>query len=319
MTDTSTSAMSTERRSVDPVLGAPLLEGFMLRVSGSRLRAVAYHGVPDRAAFRHHVEHLVERYRPVSGEQVADAVRAGRPLPRRSVWVTFDDGRPDVVTNALPELVAADVPATMFVCPGLLRPGARFWQTEVLAALARGGPYEFEGREFVDRSLVITLKARPDEVRRRVVDELRSRPGEPPAGEDTVSAEQVLDWVRSGREIGNHTWDHPCLDQCEPDEQRRQVVDAHDALTELLGEAPTLFAYPNGDWTPHTELVLGELGYRLAALFDHRLGARRPSPLRLSRLRLDSDAPPERMRAVLGGAHAAAFGARTRLQRGRPG
>jgi hypothetical protein len=62
---------------------------------------------------------------------------------------------------------------------------------------------------------------------------------------------------------------------------------------------------------------MAELGYRMALLFDHRLAVvgTPPAmsigapefPAALSRLRLDSDAPVERLRAIVSGAHPALF------------
>ena len=57
----------------------------------------------------------------------------------------------------------------------------------------------------------------------------------------------------------------------------------------MLGTAPTLFAYPNGDWADAAESALVECGYEVGVLFDHRLTSGRQHHLRLSRLRIDSD------------------------------
>ena len=69
-------------------------------------------------------------------------------------------------------------------------------------------------------------------------------------------------------------------------------------------ERVRLFAYPNGDWTPDSERVLAELDYDLALLFDHRLAdVAEANPLRVSRVRLDTDASVGRARAILSGGH----------------
>lgn len=299
---------------VDRALGVPVVESVGALVTRDRLRILAYHGVPDREPFRAHLHHLVRHYRPVTGADVAAAVRSGAPLPARAVWITFDDGRRSVVENALPELEAAGVPATMFICPGLLPEGSVFWQTIVLTALAKGGSYVMDGVRYVDRRLVVALKSEPDSRRRAVVEELSERLEGVEVPGDTVDEPELRRWLAAGHEVGNHTWDHPCLDRCEPEEQARQILRAHEALGDLLGHAPRLFAYPNGDWTPEAEAVLERAGYEVAPVFDHHLVAREPSPLRLSRLRIDADAPMDRLRAVLSGAHSGAFHARERLR-----
>jgi peptidoglycan/xylan/chitin deacetylase (PgdA/CDA1 family) len=282
----------------------------------NRLRVVAYHDVPDRVAFRRHLEYITRRFSVVSGSDVAASFNGRRVLPRHSLWITFDDGRPGVVSNGLPELLRLGLPATLFVCPGMLPQGARFWQTIVLDSIEQEKTIEFGSRRYSDRDLVVALKSVPDIERREFVETLRADRNE--AGDrpdDAIDVEQLRVWSDAGMEVGNHTWDHPCLDRCTPAEQRRQIADAHVALTELLGGPPTLFAYPNGDWTAEAERAVADFGYELAVLFDHRLATTRSHALRISRLRLDSDADMARTRAVLSGAHPSLFGGAPAVRR----
>ena len=60
--------------------------------------------------------------------------------------------------------------------------------------------------------------------------------------------------------VGNHTWDHPVLDQCSPEAQLVQTERAYRYLEQILGAAPTMFAYPNGNVAAATREVLEELG-----------------------------------------------------------
>jgi peptidoglycan/xylan/chitin deacetylase (PgdA/CDA1 family) len=290
------------------VLGHRWLEAAARTVTGGRLRVLAYHGVSDGAAFRSQLEHLVAHYRPVTGARVAAALAGGAPLPDRAVWVTFDDGRPSVVERGLPELDRCGVPATLFVCPGVVATGEPYWFDVVERAVALPGGFRHEGRDRTDAGLVTELKSVPDPHRRAVAADALERLHAAGVGAPRqLSPEELARWTASGHEVGNHTWDHPCLDRCTPEEQRRQVLDAHEWLAGLLGSAPTLFAYPNGDWTPTVEAVLAGAGYAVAGMFDHHLVGRRPEPLRLSRLRLDAAAPPARFRAIVGGTHSGAF------------
>lgn len=295
---------------VDAVLGAPVVEQVWRRALPRRLRVLAYHGVPDPAAFRRHLDHLASGYRVVSGAQVADALATGDRLPDRAVWITFDDGRPDVVEHGLPELRRRDMPATLFVCGGLIDGPSPFWWSTVEAALA-AGPVEFDGRTWTDRRLVTHLKTVDDGRRRRFLADL------PPSSavDTSVGRDHLREWLDAGLEVGNHTWDHPCLDTCEPAEQRRQILEAHTFLTDLLELPPTLFAYPNGDVTDAAKSALREAGYAVALAFDHRLADLSADRYQMSRFRIDSDAPDDRLRAILGGAHSAFFHARAGVRR----
>lgn len=307
--------------SVDRLLGAPPLERVVAAATSRSLRILAYHGVTDPGSFRAQLEHISSHYRPVDAAMVLGSLAGGPPLPHRSVWVTFDDGRADVVDAGMAELDRVGIRATMFICPGLVRDRRPFWWDEVVAGLAPG-PWEYDGRSWTDRRLVTHLKTRPDDERREVVATLRERAaagGTPADPTRVLTADHIERWRASHHDIGNHTWDHPCLDHCSPDAQEAQLVEAHEALTEMLGDAPRLFAYPNGDRSDHAESVLAALGYQAALLFDHRTSPRNQDPLRLSRLRIDADSPLPRAAAILSGAHSALFHARARVSGGPRG
>lgn len=86
---------------------------------------LAYHDVqekdPDQAYLSVTVDHLKEQfkwlqaagYRPVSVSQILDARSAGKPLPARSVLLTFDDGYSGFYKHVLPLLKAYRWPAVL--------------------------------------------------------------------------------------------------------------------------------------------------------------------------------------------------------------
>ncbi|MFE5398226.1 polysaccharide deacetylase family protein [Streptomyces sp. NPDC056568] len=58
---------------------------------------------------------------PLGTAELAAAWRSGRPLPRRPVLITFDDGYEGVHRHVLPVLAKYGFPATLFVSTGWLR------------------------------------------------------------------------------------------------------------------------------------------------------------------------------------------------------
>ncbi|CAM5449107.1 polysaccharide deacetylase family protein [Streptomyces fumanus] len=93
-----------------------------------------YHAVADEPAdatralsvtpraFAEQMAAVAERgLTPVTTADLAGAWRSGRPLPRRPVLITFDDGYEGVHRHALPVLAAHGFPATLFVTTGWLR------------------------------------------------------------------------------------------------------------------------------------------------------------------------------------------------------
>jgi peptidoglycan/xylan/chitin deacetylase (PgdA/CDA1 family) len=62
-------------------------------------------------------------YHAVSQLQVYQALEEGRPLPRRPVMITFDDGYRDVLWHAAPVLHRLHMPATEYVITGRISNG----------------------------------------------------------------------------------------------------------------------------------------------------------------------------------------------------
>lgn len=302
------------------VLGHPTLERCTVALSTVRLRILAYHDVPDEGTFRWHLRHLTERYNVVGGWQVQRSYERDEPLPPRSVWLTFDDAHPAVFARAQPLLAEFGLTATVYVCPGVIDADAPYWWDIVREAAALGIGAEIDDETVEPSELEAELKRCPDRTRRRIVASLQERLAigpTPSLVRRQATRTQLLDWLAAGHQIGNHSWDHPCLDHCDDREQERQVVAAHDWLESVTGDQVTSFAYPNGNWAAATEKTLIRLGYRTAVGFDHRIARQCDDPLRLSRLRLDADAQPARVRAVVSGAQPALMWGRDRVRTNR--
>ena len=309
------------KQAVTGALGSAPASWLSTAISGNRLRIVAYHGLQSPRAFERQLQHLVERFTPVTGERVAAACSGGPPLPRRAVWVTFDDGHPEVVTHGRPLLDRYGIRAAMFICPAVVDTEDPYWWEIVRAAQDAGlTPVVDDAWETKGLSPEEALKRLPDRDRRDVVASLAS------ALEDAtgsrlrrtqVSSKQLREWVAGGHEVGSHTWDHPLLDRCDAAAQREQVRRAHEWIHDVLQPSGRFFAYPNGNAAKPAADELRSRGYDLGLAFDHRLAQVHRDPLYLSRLRADTDAELKRYRAILSGAHSGLFNAyRWRVERG---
>jgi peptidoglycan/xylan/chitin deacetylase (PgdA/CDA1 family) len=272
--------------------------------------------VADLEAFDQQISRLVRWFVPVGADRVLQWYRGERDLPERALWITFDDGERSTVVDAAPVLWRHRVPATAFVCPGLVDEARAPWWEVVQRASAAGLPVDVDGATLSGQPAVTALKAVPDAARRRTVASLAAEVGD--HAERVVEIDDLHRWREMGGDIGNHTWDHPCLDRCDPAEQASQIDRAADWLDEQGLWDRRVFAYPNGDRTDTAERHLGSEGYELVALFDHHLVSRRAGPLRVSRLRLDAAAGATRTTAVTSGAHSGLFAARNGLSGVRP-
>lgn len=297
--------------SVVGILGSRPIAAAFAAVTSTRLRAVAYHAVEDARAFATQLDWFAAAgYRTVTAAQVAGALHSGAPLPARSLWLTFDDGDATVVRVALPLLRERGMVATAFLCGAWVDTTEAPWWQVVAAAVAPD--------DLVRTRLA--LKAAPDAQRRARVAQMAESLA---ASDSAVTGSQwteadVHAWLAAGNDIGNHSWDHPCLDRCDDVEQRRQIEAAHDRLSALVGHPLDVFAWPNGDPADVAATALRSLGYRLLVECDHRLTGRGCDPLAVSRLKLDTSADLTRTRAILSGAHSAVFHLQQRFRRKGP-
>ena len=62
-------------------------------------------------------------YHAITQRQLFDSLMCGRPLPRKPILITFDDGYRDALTNASPVLARLGMPATAYVISGRISNG----------------------------------------------------------------------------------------------------------------------------------------------------------------------------------------------------
>ncbi|MGH8892456.1 MAG: polysaccharide deacetylase family protein [Actinomycetes bacterium] len=244
----------------------------------------------------------------MGADEVVAAAGRGRRLPRRALWVTFDDGNPGTF-RAAADLAAAGVSATAFVCPGVVDTREPLWWQVVDEAIRRNVLPTVMHRGDLTR-FRSSLKRAPDSARRRAVDACREALNSQVPGGFQVAQATTGDletWLGHGHHLGNHTWDHPLLDRCPKEEQKRQIATAHDWLRERFPSQPPVFAYPNGNRTLYAEGIAASLGYDVRTLFDHRVAASNLGAQAVSRVRIDADAPLARFRAIASGAHPLTF------------
>lgn len=305
--------MSSRDLAVSLLRSAPVTAVSRLITRG-RLRILAYHGVPDADLFAAQMEYVARKFTPVDEVAVADAIRRGAPLPPGAAWVTFDDGDPSVVVNGLPTLARLGIPATMFVCPGLIESGMPFWW-RVTEWASEHMPDEVAAVAPIGEDLTEHCKLLSDGRRRLIVDQMLGHMTEPPPPEwRQLDRGELAAWTDAGMALGNHTWDHPCLDQCSEVVQRAQVRDTHEWLGDHLGRPPVSFAYPNGNFSAVVDAEVADLGYDLGVLYDNKLTPLDSAPLQLSRVMLEADQPAERLIGVLSGAQPVARAIREALR-----
>jgi len=103
-------------------------------------RILLYHGTPrrDAAMLERQLRWLKRRFSIVPLRSMVAALNEGAALGRK-LALTFDDGLRSNFVVAYPLLHRLAIPATFFVCPGLVDRAAWLWTHEARRRLARLG------------------------------------------------------------------------------------------------------------------------------------------------------------------------------------
>lgn len=224
-----------------------------------------FHGTPgaEAAMLERQLRWLKRRFDIVPLHALMAAAATGGV--GRKIALTFDDGLRNNVRVAYPILHKLAVPATFFVCPGLVDRAAWLWTHETRARLSRlDAPARAElAKEWnapakID-PFVEWMKKLDLPSRRRV----EARIGEATPGFVPTASEReafdLADWKELERldpmlvTIGSHTLNHPMLPGMAPEELEREIADSRRVLERRLERAVDSFAYPNGAFDAASE------------------------------------------------------------------
>jgi peptidoglycan/xylan/chitin deacetylase (PgdA/CDA1 family) len=293
-----------------------------------------YHGFTDRRsfegvidhqrmrlhvdAFRKHVEHLVDNYEVIPLSVLVSLYREGRPIPKRAVVITFDDGYRSCYTLAHPVLKEFRVPATLFVATDFVYERKPLWHDRVEYAVhatknssidvAMGDGIAGSRRCRTVPEKLGALRAfypalkRMDQRRRDVViDELERNAGAridlsdgslemyapaTPAELKSMTAEGLV-------EVGCHTKTHAVLSRCSPAQTLDEVALSKTTLERELSSACKLFCYPNGtkaDFDDRTRNALVDAGFHCALTTIPGKNGADADPMELLRISAPADA-----------------------------
>ena len=205
-----------------------------------------------------------------------------RRLPARALAITFDDGYADNHDVALPILRRHGLCATFFIATGFLD-GGRMWNDSVIESIRRApgpvldlrgisdaelGLYPItsnEQRRSAIEAVISQIKYLPIAPRLAAVDALAQRTGGVLPVDLMMSSAQVRALRQAGMQIGAHTENHPILAFLDASTLRDEMLRSKQRLEQIVGQAITLFAYPNGkpnrDYGPAAVLAARELGF----------------------------------------------------------
>lgn len=241
-------------------------------IARHRVTVLLYHD-PSAEVMTRHLNYLVERYSPISLEQMVDAIRKRSLdlLPNHPLVITLDDGHRR--NRELEDVFARyKVRPTIYLCSRIVTTRRRFWFSA-----------PSEGHERLKR-------LRHEE---RLM-ELYQNHGFLPEREEISEPEalSIEDLRRMMPRIyfGSHTRFHPVLTTCSDRESHLEIVESKKDLEEILSRPSLDFAYPNGDYTRRETNYIGEAGYRSARTLNAGWNGVDTSPFELKSMVVPDDA-----------------------------
>lgn len=274
-------------------------------------RVLMLHGVGGvrmtQGDFHRVMSWLKQHYDIVALDAMIRDILGGKPAPsgagRSQLAITFDDGLRNQCQIARPVLEQLEIPATIFVCPGLVESGQWMWNHDARARLHRLQPEAFaEWTRQVNATsqhtegVIAWMKtlALPD--RLRVQSLLRDRTMDFVPSQEERDAYDLMDWdeVRACdtglMAIGSHTMTHPILPTLTMPEIQRELQDSRDMLEAHLDRAVDVFCFPNGSTDERVRQVARSI-YRAALTTEEGTVPPIVDPIGIPRIPVSSHLP----------------------------
>ena len=233
-------------------------------------RIIMYHGTLRRDEHRlaTQLQYLQRHFQIVQLDRVVKDLAAGQPPQHNEIVLTFDDGLKNNATVAYPILKHLGIPATFFVCPGLISTGQWLWTHE---ARCRLGMLPDDALPPLARQLACAATT-VDEIvewmktlglndRQAAEAKIRqATPGFQPSVDDR-EAYDVMDWNTLGSldpgliTIGSHTMSHPILPTLDEAAINFEMRESRRQLEQKLNRAAKYFCYPNGSHHPQSSIA----------------------------------------------------------------
>lgn len=238
---------------------------------------------------------IAERFRIVSLGELIQGLADGRE-PSGEIALTFDDGLKCQLEQAYPVLARHNVPATFFVCPGLVHSGHWLWNHEARARLQRLTPAQLAGlavnwgTRLTGADQIVEWMKTLDPVRRATLEEgiRRATPNFTPSHAERARFDPLTWGDLAGLDprlvtIGSHTLMHPILPTLDDAALDQELRESRAVLERRLGRVVDLFCYPNGSNDARVRAAAARV-YRAAVTTEYGSVGTADNLLRLPRI-----------------------------------
>lgn len=237
------------------------------------------------SVFERQMELVCRRFTPVSVDDIRLFLNGEKPLPRRAVAVTFDDGYADNAEIVAPILNRLGIRASFYLTTGLigaknppwfcrLRHAFAVTRKRVWLSLGNKQPSSLATDKDRNAAILAAFECCASLAGDALEQAVQTIEGDLEIEALNDGTEFMMDWnqaralQRAGHIVGCHTLTHPNVAQVAPDIARKELVVSKRKLEEELSAPSLHFSYPhpalNPHWTAGTVAMTKEAGYQTA-------------------------------------------------------
>jgi peptidoglycan/xylan/chitin deacetylase (PgdA/CDA1 family) len=270
--------------------------------------------------FAQQMRFLKEHYHVLSLDELLCAMAEDKPLPPRSVMITYDDNYREFLDTAWPVLSSLQLPAILFLATDYLNQNRRlFWWDRLYQAFSQTKHEELHLPAVGDwplrtpqermtalaeiKKLVRATKHQPA---MSLVEQTLDILAVSPQADGLMLTWQDVHYLSShGLYIGAHTRSHPVLSRLTVKEAMQEIIGSQLDLSHELNQTWPVFAYTFGNQAAlHLELrsLLQKEGFQVAmTLIEGHNYVGRTNPLWFKRLGMASHLSMNEFRLALTG------------------
>ncbi|MGQ9730198.1 MAG: polysaccharide deacetylase family protein [Candidatus Zipacnadales bacterium] len=258
-----------------------------------------------RDVFIRQMEFVAQNFTVLTVGDIVAYIQEGRPWPRGTIVITFDDSYASVYKTAWPILQELGLRATVFVTAGLVDTDQLHWPDEVaecvfhhpgekLTLKLNNQQYTLDLSSTESRAkgavqIIYALKELADEDRLAILSELRERSNcySPKASNAlrVCTSAEIQEMHAQGLEIGSHTMTHPILTRIKDDDKlEAELRDSRETLQRIIGAPVNLIAYPDGAYDDRVLAATARAGYQGGVILNGMTVAVNSNPLLLGRI-----------------------------------
>lgn len=280
------------------------------------IRVFMFHGIGGKDCptdiFIKQMEYLARYYSVISLKMAIEMISNNDYSVKNEIVLTFDDGLKNNLNIAYPVLLRFGLPATFFVCPGLIDSGKWLWAYEVerrlltleyvkLTSFCKDfditSPKWKPGNNVcVVEHIIEFMKTLATSERMSLESTIQELTTEfEPTKEDmnmleTMNWDELCSLSSELITIGSHTLNHPILTKLPVNDICFEIQESRYILERKLKKTVEYFCYPNGDFNDEVLKVVRET-YAAAVTTEQGFFTRGDDVFKICRIPAASDMP----------------------------